>query len=60
MPNQKNQSCNVCSSAVSEVFRGLILKRYNAAYFHCASCGLLATENPYWLSEAYSDGETLR
>lgn len=36
-------------------FRSLVLNRHDVAYYHCAQCGLLQTEEPYWLDEAYSD-----
>jgi hypothetical protein len=30
-----------------------VLKKYEVRYFFCDSCGLLQTEEPYWLDEAY-------
>lgn len=29
--------------------------KYDVAYYTCDHCGLLETEKPYWLSEAYTD-----
>jgi hypothetical protein len=34
-------------------FSARVLKKYDAAYFHCPECGFLQTETPYWLDEAY-------
>jgi hypothetical protein len=30
--------------------------KHDVAYFHCEACGSLQTEDPYWLEEAYSNG----
>jgi hypothetical protein len=37
------------------IFTATLLRRHQVQYFHCRSCGLIRTEKPYWLSEAYSD-----
>lgn len=29
--------------------------KYEIKYYHCPHCGFVQTEDPYWLSEAYSD-----
>lgn len=29
--------------------------KYDVAYYKCNNCGLLETEKPYWLSEAYAN-----
>jgi hypothetical protein len=45
--------CKVCT-AVSEPFgKGVILGKHEIQYFRCHSCGLIETEDPYWLTEAY-------
>jgi hypothetical protein len=36
------------------VFDAQILGKYQVEYHHCDRCGLLQTEAPYWLEEAYS------
>lgn len=36
------------------VFRHRVLGKYDVQYFQCGTCGLLQTETPYWLDEAYS------
>lgn len=36
-------------------FQAEVLKKHNVVYYHCNECGLLQTEQPYWLTEAYSE-----
>jgi hypothetical protein len=31
------------------------MNKYDVKYFHCPGCGFLQTEEPYWLTEAYSE-----
>jgi Methyltransferase domain len=47
------ETCRICASATHEIFKARILSKYNVAYYHCATCGFLQTEEPYWLDEAY-------
>ncbi len=46
--------CPVCDSEREISFRATILKKHNINYLFCKNCGLLQTEKPYWLEEAYS------
>ncbi|NQW48612.1 MAG: class I SAM-dependent methyltransferase [Planctomycetes bacterium] len=46
-------ACPICTAPVRTLFKGRILGRYETAYHHCASCGLLRTDPPHWLNEAY-------
>ena len=46
--------CSICRSATPISFHATVLKRYNVKYYYCSHCGLLQTERPYWLEEAYS------
>lgn len=46
-------SCPVCGGARERVFDTVMLGKYRADYHHCRGCGLLQTEPPYWLEEAY-------
>jgi len=46
-------ACPICSGQRREIFQARILNKYNVRYFFCDSCGLLQTEEPYWLEEAY-------
>ncbi len=47
--------CPVCESNKKEVFSARIMNKYQVEYFYCEGCGLLQTEKPYWLTEAYSE-----
>ncbi len=46
--------CSLCQSERSNAFVGKILNKYDVDYYLCNNCGLLQTENPYWLDEAYN------
>ena len=45
--------CPICSGQRREIFQARVLNKYSVQYFFCNSCGLLQTEEPYWLEEAY-------
>lgn len=47
--------CPVCTSRMAEAFKAKVLRKYEVAYYHCGECGLLQTEDAYWLEEAYAD-----
>jgi hypothetical protein len=51
MPEMKN--CPICGSKMSSAFYLTLLGKYNVEYYLCPNCGLLQTEKPYWLDEAY-------
>ena len=36
-------------------FSATILGRHEVKYYYCGECGLLNTEKPYWLEEAYQE-----
>ncbi len=36
-------------------FEATVLGRFKSHYFCCAHCGLLQTEAPYWLEQAYQE-----
>jgi hypothetical protein len=46
--------CKICATPSEPFGRGVILKKYDIQYFRCPTCGLIETEHPYWLDEAYS------
>ncbi|XDD51559.1 class I SAM-dependent methyltransferase [Leptospira sp. WS92.C1] len=48
-------NCRICSEKTSFSFEEVILNRYTISYYLCGHCGLLQTEKPYWLEEAYGD-----
>jgi len=46
--------CKICSSQVIPFCTKILLKKYSISYYQCPNCGLIQTERPYWLKEAYS------
>nr|WP_315430171.1 class I SAM-dependent methyltransferase [uncultured Albidiferax sp.] len=50
---RSKNTCLVCGEASAPLFENQILGRYPVAYFQCQSCGMVHTEHPYWLDEAY-------
>jgi hypothetical protein len=49
-----SKPCPVCGAERDFVFMQRILGRHDVAYFLCPACGLLQTETPHWLAEAYA------
>ncbi len=47
--------CPICDSVMRDAFSARLLEKYEVAYHQCPECGLLQTEEPYWLDEAYSE-----
>lgn len=47
--------CKICERVSPAWAKTLVLKKYNVQYYQCENCGFIQTEEPYWLSEAYSD-----
>ena len=47
--------CPLCNSERKQVFNAVLLKKHTVDYYYCNSCGLLQTEEPYWLEEAYTE-----
>jgi hypothetical protein len=50
----------VCAAPSRDVFRHKVLRKYDIQYWHCDACGLVQTEEPYWLDEAYQSPVALR
>jgi len=48
------QKCKVCGADSHYFASAEILQKYNVKYYQCENCGFVQTENPYWLTEAYS------
>ena len=44
--------CPVCDAPCHEAFQADVLHKYRVDYFQCTDCGLVRTEDPYWLEEA--------
>lgn len=51
--------CLICSHKGNEIFRGKILDKYDICYYQCPACGLIYTESPYWIEEAYDSSITI-
>lgn len=49
----EEQLCPVCGATMPLAFRHALLSRPDIGYHFCADCGLLRTEEPNWLEEAY-------
>ena len=47
--------CTLCGSERRRVFTATVLGKHDVDYFHCEHCGLLQTQEPYWLDEAYGE-----
>ena len=50
-----SNACPICTKNREVYFEHKILKKYNVKYYFCTLCGLLQTETPYWLEEAYAN-----
>lgn len=46
--------CSCCTSPCAEFGSAVVLGHIRVRYFRCARCGLVRTEEPTWLNEAYS------
>jgi hypothetical protein len=49
----KNRNCPVCTESMQPLFRHAVLGKHEISYFLCPACGTIATEEPFWLEEAY-------
>lgn len=47
-------TCKICGHESKFVFTALVLQKYSVKYFQCSRCDFLQTEEPFWLTEAYS------
>ena len=46
--------CPICDGRLELSFKEKVLRRHNAIFDYCQSCGFLCARNPHWLAEAYS------
>jgi len=53
MPESK--TCPITGAIMEPAFQGTVLGKYPITYYYCKKSGLLQTETPYWLDEAYRD-----
>ena len=49
------QPCRLCDAVTTEIFRQRVLRRHDVGYHRCPRCGLIQTDAPFWLDEAYSE-----
>jgi Methyltransferase domain len=49
------RNCPICEASLQFSFNAKLLKKYDVSYWHCPSCELLKTEDPFWLEEAYQN-----
>ncbi|MBT4364637.1 MAG: class I SAM-dependent methyltransferase [Desulfobacterales bacterium] len=49
------KDCPICFSKREISFQANVLRKHTVNYLYCISCGLLQTETPYWLNEAYNN-----
>lgn len=47
--------CPICEGSSQLFGRATVLKRYDAEFYRCLSCGFLFIKDPVWLDEAYSN-----
>lgn len=47
--------CKICQTESANFGKALVLDKYQVEYFRCQECGFIQTEEPYWLSEAYTE-----
>jgi hypothetical protein len=50
----RTEPCRVCGAPARRLFDGPLLGR-SVAYFECANCRYVQTEQPSWLAEAYAE-----
>jgi hypothetical protein len=49
-----DEACPICGDVTNPIFRKIILGKYQVEYLECRYCGLVKTETPHWLEEAYT------
>lgn len=50
----KPKICPTCSGIGSWAFAARMLRKYDAAFYCCGTCGYLWADAPHWLDEAYA------
>jgi len=48
-------NCKICNHKVTNIFSEKVLNKYDVCYYHCINCDFIQTDDPFWLSEAYSE-----
>jgi hypothetical protein len=47
------KKCPITGKEMRPIFTRRIMDKYDVAYFYCEESGIIQTEEPYWLQEAY-------
>ena len=47
--------CKICHTESPHFGHALVLDKYQVDYFRCPKCGFIQTEEPHWITEAYSE-----
>jgi hypothetical protein len=50
--------CPLCRTAMADAFTATLLCRHQVRFEHRPGCGLLRSERPWWLDEAYCEAIT--
>jgi hypothetical protein len=50
---QSPKKCPITGKEMRHIFDHLVLGKYNVAYYYSDDSGIIQTEEPYWLEEAY-------
>jgi hypothetical protein len=53
--NAPTESCRACGHPTAPYTTARVLNRHDVRYDRCPQCGLIQTETPHWLNEAYSE-----
>lgn len=53
-PSSDMERCRLCGSDTVFLFCQRVLYKHDVRYFRCPTCDLIQSEQPWWLSEAYS------
>lgn len=51
-------NCKICDQSTAVIGAGLMLGQYRTEFHQCSGCGFIQTDEPIWLSEAYSSAIT--
>lgn len=50
--------CKICKNNSEKLFEKVILQKYKTNYYKCTNCSFMHTDEPFWLSEAYTSAIT--
>lgn len=50
----ESTTCPVCKSSAKYFAQARLISKYDVDYFRCVACGLVRTQDPFWLDDAYT------